>query len=161
MENKEILEFLKDYKELFQDRPENLDWAEIYNLAGARFRADDLGKFTEFWLNRGIHPEEYLTELPMYFLCDSSIEEFTIPSNIKSIGNSAFSSCDSLTSITIPDSVTNIGANAFAYSKKLTNIRYNGTIAQWNAIRVGMWWRSGIGDYTVYCIDGTLSGRGW
>ena len=65
--DKEILDFLKDYKELFQDKPENLDWAQIYNLASARFKSIDTGKFTEFWLNRNTHPEKYLTELPRYF----------------------------------------------------------------------------------------------
>ncbi len=47
---------------------------------------------------------------------------FTIPNSVTSIGNSAFSSCDSLTSITIPDSVTSIGNSAFYNCTSLTSI---------------------------------------
>lgn len=122
MDNKEILEFLKDYKELFQDKPENLDWAEIYNLASARFKPNNASKFTEFWLNRNTHPEKYLTELPQYFLAWSDVKEFIIPHNITSIGEKAFSNCESLTSVTIPDSITIIGNNAFWHCSSLTSV---------------------------------------
>ncbi|MCD8048417.1 MAG: leucine-rich repeat protein [Clostridia bacterium] len=39
-----------------------------------------------------------------------------------SIGNSAFSGCESLANITIPDSVTSIGSSAFYYCTSLTSI---------------------------------------
>jgi hypothetical protein len=38
---------------------------------------------------------------------------YAIPNSVKSIGNSAFFGCSSLTSVTIPNSVTSIGSNAF------------------------------------------------
>ena len=38
---------------------------------------------------------------------------YKIPNNVTTIGNSAFASCDSLTSINIPNSVTTIGEGAF------------------------------------------------
>lgn len=114
--NKDITQFLKDYKELFQDKLENLDWAEIYNLASTRFKPNNVSKFTEFWLNRGVHPEKFLDNLPSGFLADSKIDEFIIPSNIRKIGSFAFSHCRKLRDIEIPSSVNLIGWDAFAGS---------------------------------------------
>ena len=47
---------------------------------------------------------------------------YTIPSSVTSIGNNAFSGCDSLASINIPDSVTGIGYCAFYHCESLTSI---------------------------------------
>lgn len=46
----------------------------------------------------------------------------TIPKEVTSIGNSAFSGCTDLTSITIPEGVTNIGSFAFCDCSSLTSI---------------------------------------
>ena len=46
---------------------------------------------------------------------------FTIPNSVTSIGDRAFSGCESLASVTIPNSVTSIGEYAF-YSSSLTSI---------------------------------------
>jgi uncharacterized protein YjdB len=45
-----------------------------------------------------------------------------IPNNVKSIGESAFSSCSGLSSITIPNSVTKIGNSAFYFCSGLTSV---------------------------------------
>ena len=47
---------------------------------------------------------------------------YKIPNNVTTIGNSAFASCDSLTSINIPNSVTTIGEGAFIDCDSLTSI---------------------------------------
>ena len=47
---------------------------------------------------------------------------YVIPDSVTSIGESAFSFCNSLTSINIPDSVNDIGDGAFAGCKSLTSI---------------------------------------
>ena len=51
-----------------------------------------------------------------------SSSTYTIPQGITSIGDSAFSSCDSLTSVSIPDSVEQIGTNPFAACFELKTI---------------------------------------
>ena len=51
-----------------------------------------------------------------------SSSTYTIPQGITSIGDSAFSSCDSLTSVSIPDSVTSIGDSAFFWCSSLTSV---------------------------------------
>ena len=47
---------------------------------------------------------------------------YTIPNSVTTIGEGAFSHCDSLTSINIPNSVTTIGGYAFCCCDSLTNI---------------------------------------
>ena len=51
-----------------------------------------------------------------------SLTSITIPPSVTAIGNSAFSWCESLTSITIPPSVTSIGNDAFSGCKSLASI---------------------------------------
>ena len=58
---------------------------------------------------------------PWYYK-KSSIIKVVIENNVTSIGDSAFSGYDQLTSITIPNSVTKIGYGAFSDCYKLTNI---------------------------------------
>ena len=96
-------------------------WGKIYEKA-----TNDLiaytGEFTETMFQVGIHPEEYLTELPDWFLSGSSIREFTIPDNITAIGSSVFCNCNSLTSVVIGNNVTTIGPSTFHRCLNLTSI---------------------------------------
>lgn len=48
--------------------------------------------------------------------------EFTIPTGIQVIANSAFYGCSSMTAVTIPSSVTTIGMSAFANCSSLTRV---------------------------------------
>lgn len=50
-----------------------------------------------------------------------------IPNSVTNIGDKAFYSCDALTSITLPDSVTSIGNEAFGYSDSLKSITIENT----------------------------------
>ena len=51
-----------------------------------------------------------------------NIKSYVIPSSVTSIGDSAFSWCDSLSEIVIPSSVTSIGKGAFSYCDSLSEI---------------------------------------
>ncbi len=53
--------------------------------------------------------------------CDS-LTSVTIPSSVTSIGDYAFAGCDSLTSVAIPDSVTSIGSCAFELCDSLASV---------------------------------------
>ncbi len=51
-----------------------------------------------------------------------SLTAISIPADVISIGNNAFSRCIGLTEITIPDSVTSIGDSAFSECSRLTQM---------------------------------------
>ncbi len=51
-----------------------------------------------------------------------NVESYVIPSSVTSIGDSAFSCCDSLSEIVIPSSVTSIGYSAFLGCRSLSEI---------------------------------------
>ena len=69
---------------------------------------------------------------------------YTIPQGIASIGDSAFSSCDSLTSVSIPDSVTAIGNRAFYSCDSLTSVSIPDSV-------------TAIGDGAFYSCDSLTS----
>ena len=52
----------------------------------------------------------------------NSLERVQIASGLKTIGKSAFWSCDKLTTVSLPDGVTSIGEDAFEYCVNLTTI---------------------------------------
>ncbi len=56
-----------------------------------------------------------------FYRC-SSLTEIIIPENVISIGNSAFSGCSNLQSLTIGNSITSIGNSAFSSCRSLTEI---------------------------------------
>ena len=110
----------------------------------------------------------------------TSLTSVTIPDSVTSIGDSAFSGCDSLTSVTIPDSVTSIGSYAFGDCTSLTSVTigdgvtsienyvfedcdaltsvtFEGTVAQWNAISMSIYWNYNTPFTEVICSDGTVS----
>lgn len=65
-----------------------------------------------------------------------------------------FRETDMVRSITIPVSVTYI--SSFSNCSELTRIVYEGTVAEWNAIRFGKNWLNPLSHITVYCTDGEI-----
>lgn len=62
------------------------------------------------------------------YLEDPSQTSFSIPKGILEIGDSAFSSCKSLTNIIIPESVTSIGDRAFFSCSSLSTVQLPNTL---------------------------------
>ncbi len=76
--------------------------------------------------------------------CDS-LESVIIGDSVTSIGDYAFADCYSLTDITIPDSVTSIGERAFYWCSSLETVYYRGSQSQQAEID--------IDDYNEDLID--------
>ena len=85
-----------------------------------------------------------------------SLASINIPNSVTSIGGSVFSFCASLASITIPNNVTTIGRYAFWRCISLADIRYNGTIEQWQKIKLENTWNKDIPSTIVHCTDGDV-----
>lgn len=81
--------------------------------------------------------------------------EFAIPDGVTSIGNSAFSGCDSLTSVTIPESVTSIGEGAFKSCKKIESILISESVTE-----IGDFAFAGCDDIKIYS-EATQKPNGW
>jgi hypothetical protein len=67
-----------------------------------------------------VDPLNYMDYIPYYYLKGSGIKNYTVPSNITSIGEKAFAYCQSLENITIPNTVKGIDFEAF---KGCTNLK--------------------------------------
>ena len=77
-------------------------------------------------------------------------------SKLNYIGTNAFTFCESLNNVVIPVSVAKIDLYAFDYCFALTNFSYEGTIAQWSAVRKGAVWRDQAPFTYVQCLDGNV-----
>ena len=53
---------------------------------------------------------------------NQKLTSYVIPNSVTSIGEFAFSRCESLTDIVLPDSVTSIGDHAFSRCRSLTEV---------------------------------------
>ena len=84
--------------------------------------------------------------------------DIVLPEGIEYIDRDAFAGCTNLKQIAIPATVYTI-ATAFEDCHKLENIIYNGTKAQWGAIRTGTYIGDGICTFTVHCTDGERAAK--
>lgn len=70
-----------------------------------------------------------IIKVPQIYIRDSkvlkalkNVKDCTIPENVTSIGESAFSGCSGLASVTIPEGVTSIGKSAFSGCRRLISV---------------------------------------
>ena len=139
--------------------PEAIDVPSEIHHEGVIYRVTSIGDFAfnvcsslrAITIPDGVISIEYRA----FFGCQS-LTNITIPNSVKSIGTEAFYDCSSLTSIVIPDSVTSIEWWAFCGCKSLTDITFQGTIAQWNKIKLRENWKDEVPATVVHCTDGDV-----
>lgn len=90
---------------------------------------------------------------------ESSGDTYTIPNSVTSIGQSAFQTCDKLTSITIPEGVTSIESQAFYHCDKLKKITIPASVTTFGDDAFGYC----TNIETVYCkpIIPPIGGSSW
>lgn len=89
------------------------------------------------------------------FLSCTALESVKLPSGLTTVTETAFTFCPALKELVIPVSVQTIELEAFSACYKLTTIRYEGTLAQWEALEKTIGWDWNTPEATVYCTDGT------
>lgn len=104
-----------------------------------------------------IIPDSVTTISESAFRSCEELISVTIGKGVTYIGNDAFYNCKELTRVTVGENVTYIGYWAFSGCMKLTEIYFDGTKAQWQAIKKMGNWNLSVGSYIVYCTDSTIS----
>ncbi len=84
----------------------------------------------------------------------------TLPGSLSSIGSSAFYGCAALASVELPAGITSIETALFRNCTSLTSVKFNGAMAQWQALTKSEGWDYNTPDFTVYCSDGNLDKNG-
>ncbi|MBD5585649.1 MAG: leucine-rich repeat domain-containing protein [Clostridia bacterium] len=87
---------------------------------------------------------------------DCNMDEVVIPDGVTKLSNSSFRYCKMQT-VTLPKSLTEIEQWSFLNCENLTQINYDGTVAQWYAVK--KWWPwEEDSTFKVVCTDGVLEG---
>lgn len=147
---KSLKNFIEENIELI----ENGEFEVIYSDLDADFRYTLIGDFTEALIKAGIDPAKYMKEIPPHYLGGTSLRSYTIPNNVTTIGEYAFSGYNGLTRVVIPSTVTSIGAYAFRYCSGLESITYLGTVDQWKEVKKLPGWKKDSSIKKIICADG-------
>ncbi len=106
------------------------DYYQVTEVGEGALQNDYL--LTEFFLPSGI------TTIGANAFHSSGIKQIDLPVALQTIGNSAFSNCDSLTSFTLPNNVTSIGDHVCYGCDNLETVNLNDVLTEisWNAFRI-------------------------
>ena len=110
-----------------QGRMKDWTWEDVYDNS-SDFQRMDWHKYynPEVWANNVINSAivaDGVTSIGNYAFSDcESLSSIVMPESVTSIGDYAFYYCTSLSSIDLPESVTSIGDRAFSYCHSLGSI---------------------------------------
>ena len=163
----QLKNFIERNIELIEDK----NFEDLYINAYMEYRNErngvkptDISALTDILAN--IFGEEpiftpNLTYVPIYYrIGDGKIKHLEIPESIDWIGSSAFRNCINLEYLKLPKTLSEIGDEAFKGCNRLNKIFYDGTIGDWNSIKLGMQAFGSNGwiqyDKVIYCNDGEV-----
>ena len=111
-------EILRNYKKYLADN----DMKRFYiSLAGSA-QGNEIGRITQFLMERDINVLDYFTEIPKRMFDGAEIESFQVPDNIEKIGRAAFQNCEKLKAIDLGNSVKTIEQGAFRGCNNLKRV---------------------------------------
>lgn len=105
-------EFLKNNLDLI----DNNEFSKLYK------QAPEPEELTDVLLASEINPLDYMTEVPNYYACNSSIQSITLPEHVQNIGRQSFAWCKNLTDVEFSSSIYYIGEEAFLGCSSLKHI---------------------------------------
>ena len=120
----------------------------ISSIGSGVFSGTAYSKNKSNWENGVLYIGKHLLNTNDYF--HRNIKGYSIKSGTLTIAAAAFGGRENLQNVTIPSSVKSIGQNAFQACGFLNSVYYKGTKAQWNKISIG----SGNDDLflaKIYC----------
>ncbi len=86
------------------------------------------------------------------YRADSSVTSVSVHSRTRMLADSSLINCNKLTQVKIPQSVVSIGKSALANCESLTAVTYDGSRAQWSAVKKAENWDTRTGEYTLTCL---------
>ncbi|MBE6529968.1 MAG: hypothetical protein E7680_05160 [Ruminococcaceae bacterium] len=87
----------------------------------------------------------------------TALTEIAIPEGFLHLDDYTFYRCTALVNVNLPHSLLTIGTAALSGCTALTGINYNGTTAEWELLEKYTAWDYGLGHYSVFCSDETLT----
>lgn len=90
----------------------------------------------------------------------TGLNSLSVPDKVTDIDDYAFYCCTGLATVTFTDSLRFVGNKVFFNCTALRSVKYNGTAAEWKAVRKDGGWNSGAGSFTVHCPDGKWDKNG-
>ena len=87
-----------------------------------------------------------------YVFYGANFSKVTFAAGSEVIPDYTFAECKELTKVTIPTTMKTIGQSAFSNCTKLTTIEFEGTSVEWNGIKKEKEWNMGIPATAVKCL---------
>ena len=98
-----------------------------------------------------------ITKIDKKAFSDSNISQLILPANLTEMGQAMAQVCPNLTYVEFNNPTGAIGQSIFYNCTQLTTIKFNGTVAEWNALTKGKQWNYNVPATHVICLDGNVA----